>query len=88
MPVKRYGWHFNDNQVVAVETLKVKKIIRNPQLAKHIADVSWGEFARQLEYKAQWADRTLIKIDQWYLSSKPCPLSLGRGVVKDLHNRL
>lgn len=62
----------NENQVICVETLKVKNMIRNPKLSKHIADVSWGEFVRQLEYKAEWAGRDLVKIDQFFPSSKRC----------------
>lgn len=62
----------NDNQVVCVETLKVKNMIKNRKLSKHIADVSWGEFIRQLEYKANWAERKLVKIDQFFPSSKRC----------------
>ncbi|WP_129141510.1 RNA-guided endonuclease InsQ/TnpB family protein [Modicisalibacter coralii] len=62
----------NENQVICVESLKVKNMIRNPTLSKAIADASWGEFVRQLEYKAQWAGRQLVAIDQWYPSSKRC----------------
>ncbi|GLS88987.1 transposase [Psychromonas marina] len=62
----------NDNQVVCVETLAVKNMIKNPKLAKHIADASWGEFVRQLSYKAEWADRTISKIDRFFPSSKRC----------------
>ena len=63
----------NENQVVCVETLSVKNMLKNPKLAKHIADASWGgEFVRQLEYKAEWAGRTVAKIDRWFPSSKRC----------------
>ena len=62
----------NENQVVCIESLKVKNMIRNPRLSKAIADASWGEFVRQLEYKGEWAGRTVVKIDQWFPSSKRC----------------
>ena len=61
-----------ENQTVCVETLAVKNMLRNHALAKAISDVGWGELVRQLEYKAQWYGRTLIKIDRWYPSSKTC----------------
>ena len=44
----------------------------NRQLAKAISGVGWGEFVRQLEYKARWYGRTFVKIDKFYLSSKRC----------------
>lgn len=62
----------NDNQVVCIETLKVKNMIKNPKLAKHIADASWGEMFKQLEYKAKEAGRELVAIDQFFPSSKRC----------------
>ena len=62
----------NENQVICVESLKVKNMIRNAKLSKAIADAGWGEFVRQLEYKAAWAGRSLIAIDQWFPSSKRC----------------
>jgi len=61
-----------ENQTVCVETLAVKNMLKNHALAKAISDVGWGELVRQLEYKAQWYGRTLIKIDRWYPSSKTC----------------
>src|SRR5439155_18025042 len=61
-----------ENQTVCVETLAVKNMLRNHALAKAISDVGWGELVRQLEYKAQWYGRTLIKIDKGYPSSKRC----------------
>jgi putative transposase len=61
-----------ENQVVCVESLAVKNMVKNHSLAKEISDVGWGEFVRQLDYKARWYGRTLVKIDQWYPSSKTC----------------
>jgi putative transposase len=61
-----------ENQVICVESLAVKNMVKNPHLAKSIADVGWGEFVRQLGYKAKWYGRTLVKIDQWFPSSKTC----------------
>ncbi len=62
----------NENQVVCVESLNVKGMIKNPKLAKHIADANWGEFVRQLKYKAEWADRTVAEVDRFFPSSKRC----------------
>jgi putative transposase len=61
-----------ENQVICLETLNVKGMLQNHCLAKAISDVGWGGFVRQLEYKAKWYGRTLIKIDRWYPSSKAC----------------
>lgn len=55
-----------------METLRVKNMVKNPKLAKAISDSNWGELARQLNYKAAWYGRTVVKIDQWKPSSKTC----------------
>ena len=62
----------NENQVVCVESLKVKNMIRNPKLSKAIADAGWGELVRQLKYKAEWSGRTVVAIDQFFPSTKRC----------------
>ena len=61
-----------ENQTICVETLAVKNMVKNPHLSKAISDVGWSEFVSQLEYKAEWYGRTLVKIDRWYPSSKRC----------------
>ena len=61
-----------ENQMICVESLAIKNMLKNHCLAKAISDVGWGEFLRQLEYKATWYGRTLIKIDRFYPSSKTC----------------
>ena len=70
----------NENQVICAENLAVKNMIKNPKLAKHIADASWGEFTRQLGYKANWAGRTYVEIDRFFPSSKRCSCC---GFVKE-----
>ena len=62
----------NENQVIAIETLAVSNMQKNRHLSKSIADASWSEFVRQLEYKSQWYGRDLVGIDRWYPSSKRC----------------
>ena len=73
----------NENQVVCVESLAVKNMIKHPTLAKHIADANWGEFLRQLKYKADWSGRTVVEIDRWFPSSKRCPTQ-GCGYINDV----
>jgi putative transposase len=62
----------NENQVVCVESLKVKNMIRNPKLSKAIADAGWSELVRQLQYKGEWAGRSVVAIDPYFPSSKRC----------------
>ncbi len=57
---------------IVVESLNIKGMIQNQKLSKQIADVSWYEFMRMLEYKAKWYGRHIIKADRFYASSKTC----------------
>ena len=62
----------SENQVIISENLQIKNMVKNHHLAKSIADVSWYELTRQLEYKAAWNGRRYIKIDTFYASSQIC----------------
>jgi putative transposase len=57
---------------IVVEDLNAKGMLRNHSLAKHISDAAWGEFVRQLEYKATWYGSTVVKADRFFPSSKTC----------------
>ena len=62
----------NDNQIICIEDLSVKDMLREKYLAKSIQDVSWSKFIVMLKYKALWADRILIQVDRFYASSQTC----------------
>jgi putative transposase len=58
--------------LIAIEDLPVRSMVRNRHLARAISDCGWGEFRRQLEYKCERYGRRLVVIDRWYPSSKTC----------------
>ncbi|MEV6980003.1 RNA-guided endonuclease TnpB family protein [Sphaerisporangium sp. NPDC051017] len=60
------------HDLIVIEDLAVKNMLRNRCLARVISDCGWGEFRRQLEYKTARYGRHLIVIDRWYPSSKTC----------------
>lgn len=62
----------DNNQVVAVENLNVKGMVRNRKLAKAISDIGWGMFVNFLSYKCEKYGRVLVEIDRWFPSSKLC----------------
>ena len=78
----------SENQVIISESLQVKNMMKNHHLAAAIADASWYEFTRQLEYKAAWNGRKYIKINTFYPSSQTCSACGCRNTgTKDLSVR-
>ena len=61
-----------DNQIIISEDLQISNMVKNHNLAKAIQDVSWSEFTRQLQYKAEWNNRIYHKINPWFASSQLC----------------
>lgn len=68
-----------ENQTVYLETLNVQGMMKNHCLAGAIADAAFYETKRQLEYKAAWYGRSVVKLDRWFPSSKTCS---GCGFIK------
>ncbi|TXK39953.1 IS200/IS605 family element transposase accessory protein TnpB [Nonomuraea sp. C10] len=61
-----------ENQVIAVEDLTVRNMVKNRGLARAVSDASWRELRGMLEYKSAWYGRTLVVVDRWFPSSKLC----------------
>lgn len=64
----------NDSQVntICLETLDIKKMLKEKKLSRDISDASWAEFSRMLEYKADWCGKNILKIGKFEPSSKMC----------------
>jgi putative transposase len=68
----------NENQVIIVEDLAVKNLVKNHNLAKSISDAGWSEFTRQLKYNAQKDGKTYLEIGRFFPSSKTCHVCLNQ----------
>ncbi|EQB03603.1 transposase IS605, partial [Sphingobium quisquiliarum P25] len=61
-----------NHDIICIEDLNTKGMLRNRKLAKSISDVSWSAFVTKLEYKAKWYGKTIVKISRWFPSSQIC----------------
>jgi len=68
----------NENQVIAVENLNVKGMVKNHNLARAISQVGWGQFCTMLKYKAEQQGKVYVEIDRFFPSSKTCNVCLNQ----------
>ncbi|MGB3401583.1 MAG: RNA-guided endonuclease TnpB family protein [Microcoleaceae cyanobacterium] len=72
----------NENQVICVENLNIKGMVKNHCLAKAISQVGWGQLCTMLKYKAEWDGKVYLEVDRFFPSSKTCHVCLNQ--VKSL----
>ena len=77
----------NENQVVVLETLNIKGMIKNKHLSKSISDAGWSKFIGYLKYKLEWEGKHLIQIDRFYASSKICSACGNKNIMLTLNDR-
>ncbi|MFJ5717004.1 RNA-guided endonuclease TnpB family protein [Neobacillus sp. NPDC093127] len=77
----------NENQVIVLEDLNVKGMIKNKRLARSIADVSWSKFKTFVSYKAAWTNKKVILLDRFFASSKQCNGCKEKNTLLSLSDR-
>ncbi len=77
----------SENDVICVEDLNVSGMLKNRKLSKAVADVGIFELNRQIEYKAEWYGKQVVKISRWFPSTKTCS-SCGNIRIMKLSQRV
>ena len=62
----------NENQVICVEDLKIKEMMKTKHIAKLVGSLGLNQFLNMLKYKSEWNEREFVQIDKWFPSSKTC----------------
>ena len=94
--LNKLSTHFIKNHdVICIEDLASKNLMKNHHLARAIGDASWSEFIQQLHYKADWYGKKIIQISRWFPSSQLCstcgvssgkkPLSIREWTCANCH---
>lgn len=78
----------DENQVIVLEDLNVKGMIKNKKLARSIQDVSWGLFKTFVTYKADWNNKHVVFVDRFYPSSKLCSGCHEKNTLLSLSDRV
>ncbi len=68
----------NENQVIVLENLAIKNMVKNHNLAKAISQVGWGQFCTMLKYKAEQEGKMYLEVDRFFPSSKTCHICLNQ----------
>lgn len=78
----------NENQVIILEDLNVKGMVKNKKLSRSIADVGWGRFKTFVSYKAEWENKKVVLIDRFFPSTKECNGCKEKNVLLSLSDRV
>lgn len=77
----------NENQVIVLETLNIKGMVKNKKLSKAISDAGWYKFITYLKYKLEWEGKHLVQIDRYFASSKICSACGNKNIMLTLNER-
>ncbi|WP_053366682.1 RNA-guided endonuclease TnpB family protein [Bacillus sp. FJAT-27245] len=77
----------DENQVIILEDLHIKGMIRNKKLARSIADAGWGLFKTFISYKALWSNKTVVWVNRFFPSSKLCNGCDTKNIMLSLSDR-